>query len=84
MSDPVIAIEEIRHVVPDHDPMHLVEAGETETFCGDPAGGLRHFGTPSETPAEAARLGAWVNSREDLCDDCRDAFNALLFGGDAE
>lgn len=75
-----LEIEEIRHVVTDRGPMHLVANEEAQyAICGNGSGGLRKFGRKAETMEDAAKLGAWVNAREDMCEECREAFNDALF-----
>jgi hypothetical protein len=75
-------VEDIRHVSPDREPKHLVVADADDVaLCGTLVGGLTTFGDAADTPEEAARLGAWVNVNDDVCNDCADAVNDMLFDG---
>lgn len=74
----------IRHVVTDQygdEPGFHLTTTETPdvALCGQRIGGLRLFGQPTESLIEATRLGAWVNGRPDMCPECRDAFNEVIF-----
>lgn len=78
-------IRDLRHVSPDRDFTHLVDAtDDDQTLCGEPTGILRVFGDAPETLEEAATAGAWVAHRDDICPDCRDVVLDFLFDqGDA-
>lgn len=74
------SIHGIRHVIPDRGDIHLVTTSDEDTaLCGQSVVGLRPFGDPPETFKDAARLGMFVNAREDVCDDCRKKFNDNLY-----
>lgn len=73
-------VENIRHVSTDRGAIHLVATEDADfSLCGDRVGGLRAFGDPVDTPEEAAKLGVWVNVREEICPGCREAFNSQMF-----
>lgn len=76
-ADPDFDVRDIRHVVDDHAPaIHLVTTDEEDVaLCGQLTAGLRPFGDDVDTVEEAAKLGAWVNGKDDMCDDCREAFH---------
>jgi len=79
-ADHDFAVEDVRHVVTDRDGVHLVTAdSEDVALCGSLVGGLTTFGDVADTVDDAARLGAWVNARDDMCDGCRDVFNGVVF-----
>jgi len=75
-----LEIEQVRHVVTDREGMHLVAHEDANyALCGSGAGGLRKFGDAPESLEDAAQFGAWVNVRDDMCDECAETFNKAVF-----
>lgn len=84
-------VADIRHVndTPDGDvdippdfeaTTHLVAKDDPDTaLCGQPVEGLRPAGKSVTSLESAAKLGAWVNVRDDMCPECREAFNERIF-----
>lgn len=80
-ADSDFDVEDVRHVVTDREGLHLVAVPNDDVaLCGSLAGGLTTFGEAVDSVHEAARLGAWVNARDGMCDGCRDVFNDAVFG----
>lgn len=81
-ADADFDVEDVRHVTDDITPsIHLVTTEQEDVaLCGQMVSGLRPFGDGVDTPEEAARLGAWVNVRnDDMCPACRDVFNSKFW-----
>lgn len=76
------SIADVRHVYADNDGTPHIIAHEDADFalCGRGVVNLHVFGKPATTPERAVQLGAWVNVRDNMCEDCADEFDDAIWG----